>query len=747
MAEVRGRFLLEGGAPAAGATWYVEGSESNEELVRLHGLPEDWSDPTGTTDVDGRFVLRFDPPRAFQFWISVKAPGHAPAVWRPDIAPGQILDLGTVTLALGATVAGRLMDVAGMPILGERWSVRVQSSGLAAPDDREDPLTFADVDPATGAFRLDDVQPGPNVVEAYGPLSVEIEPVRVSLESGQFLTCDLAYSGPRSSTRILVAPRVRPNPQHRSLDPEHVRLRGDDGHERTAARHPQRTYLVFDDLPSGLYQLEIDDPWFKPWSQAGIAPGTEVNAQLEPCATVLLTARGPSGAVLPAEEVSVALLRPGGMPREIPLQEEDQRFDGRLALFPGDHALRVRSGTLEGELGVTGLGFDETRALEVALAEAPHLAGRLVDRDGTPIPDHEVLLLEPAAVDDSEASPVLPMNASSGDPERWRRQVGIALTAEDGSFRLPLRTVGTYLVQARRSAGVSVTSAPLTLAPGESRGDLELVLASGATVRGRVHGPPGISLAGMNLWIAPRGLQGRFDTFLKTPTVLSDDGTFALEGLPAGELGMLIDLPDVQRSEFGEDSCSVQGSSPIQVDVLEIAADATLEREPSIAALVGTIALDVSVNGVPCPWARVRLQQNNQILDGRAGSSGHWGPMLAFAGEWTVTISDPAGAWTWSSPNPVSVAAGVQRSESLSIEFVRASLRITDEEGHPRIDQRLHIAHEGARLPFAGGKTDAEGRAELGLAPGRYRISLDPFEGGVTVEWTASGPLVTELQL
>ncbi|MDF1799581.1 MAG: hypothetical protein P1V81_10425, partial [Planctomycetota bacterium] len=68
-ARLFGRFLLPGGAPAAGVVVKLHGMEGNTERALEHGLPADWHDPATTTAEDGTFELRLDPPRAFQFFL------------------------------------------------------------------------------------------------------------------------------------------------------------------------------------------------------------------------------------------------------------------------------------------------------------------------------------------------------------------------------------------------------------------------------------------------------------------------------------------------------------------------------------------------------------------------------------------------------------------------------------------------------------------------------------------------------
>src|SRR6185436_18024993 len=64
LAEIHGRFVFPGGAPAAGVSIEMHGWQSNQERVLQFGEPEDWVDPQAETDADGRFTVSFDPPRA-----------------------------------------------------------------------------------------------------------------------------------------------------------------------------------------------------------------------------------------------------------------------------------------------------------------------------------------------------------------------------------------------------------------------------------------------------------------------------------------------------------------------------------------------------------------------------------------------------------------------------------------------------------------------------------------------------------
>ena len=174
-AEIKGRVLLQGGAPAGGVSVQMQGWESNQERVNKYGLPVHWENPQATTAVDGRFSIVFEPPRAFQFTVRIKIAGYAGANWRwSEIASRDVIDLGDVELPRGGTIIARIVDQSGK-VLTTGWTAYAESSSGGVQRDfnggRDNTRVYANADPRTGDFRLEDLAPGSAKLTAYSRIA------------------------------------------------------------------------------------------------------------------------------------------------------------------------------------------------------------------------------------------------------------------------------------------------------------------------------------------------------------------------------------------------------------------------------------------------------------------------------------------------------------------------------------------------------------------------------------------------
>lgn len=125
-------------------------------------MPDDWEDLGADTDQDGRFALRFEPPRAFQFTLDAKTPGYSEASRRwGEIPPGDVVDVGEVTLLRAGVIEGQIVDGNGNPLTGPGWMVYADNDvsrigGRNDPDAevREARVTWTASGPAETAVGL-----------------------------------------------------------------------------------------------------------------------------------------------------------------------------------------------------------------------------------------------------------------------------------------------------------------------------------------------------------------------------------------------------------------------------------------------------------------------------------------------------------------------------------------------------------------------------------------------------------------
>ncbi len=777
LAEIRGRFLLAGGTPAAGTRFEIEGWKGNQERVLEFGEPDDWVDPTGSTDEDGRFSIRFDPPRAYQFTFEAKTPGYAGAEWRwGEILPGSVLDLGEVQLPRGATIEGRIVDPQGRLQPGQKWLVYAASIGLGRHEGRDETQVIAPVDPETGVFRAEDVWPGLTSLKAYSRVAKWLEGPRVLAISGETITADIVYGGPDNSRRITVTTFCALFHVMNAPAPEHIRLHG-AGEDPLLARKiaGSSQSFSFDELEPGKYTIEIDDPRYEPWSSQGVEPGTEVSARLTGSSALLLHVLDAENQPSERFELRVTFRNVNFWPREFEVHDGSDGLRDRLfaGLFPGDYTLEARcEDGRSGFVEVDSLAAGETRPVTIRLASTASVSGRVLHPDGQPVAGVEILLLVPAEEGDSDASPVLRSNASSSDETRSRRELDAAATDDAGRFRFALPAPGRYLVMAVASGGRRVSSPILEVQSGEELVNDDIVLARGGLVRGRIRVPEGASCAGLRVEVRPAS-RDLVDLFLGGPEAveLGPDGAFEIGPLRAGTATVSLLLPEVRlvHDQLIYTRVPEGPGARLELGTLEVPSDGALEVFHDIGErFPGSIRVRVDVNGTARAGLHVRLL----ALDGTGGSetrgstkpTGESDPIPVFPGTYRIEVHDPEQGWTHLQ-GAIAIATGAELSLAVSVQVTSGVLELIDARtGQPAANRNVSVSEDDGKsqLNWLTGvrSTDERGRLELTLTPGSYRLILDPpdlFELGrfpaddepraATIQWTIYGPADPRVEL
>ncbi|MEQ1893723.1 MAG: carboxypeptidase-like regulatory domain-containing protein [Planctomycetota bacterium] len=371
--------------------------------------------------------------------------------------------------------------------------------------------------------------------------------------------------------------------------------------------------------------------------------------------------------------------------------------------------------------------------------------------------DEEVLLLAPALVDDSNASLILGPGTFTSNPETYRKQLAATRTGADGSFRFDLPGPGNYLVFARTAGGATGSSSVYTLAAGQSASDVGLVLPAGASVSGHVTVAGG-SAAGLRLWIGTQSEDFAWMQACERAVTLASDGSYHLTDLAAGAAKVRVLLPADESFAGGGFARSNSFSTWVELGALTLVDGASLVQDFTLPAAPGRLTLDVTVNGAPAAGLAFLAEQavggdrQGFELEGESGPGGVCGPMLAFAGPWSVLIRSQEAGWLFDSGVTSLVTAGGNTRVAVDVTTVSGSLRFLDASGQPLVNREVILSPDRPDRPNLAiyprrFRTDALGRAELALTTGQYRFTLDTSTPGAVLQWTATGPASADLEL
>jgi len=349
------------------------------------------------------------------------------------------------------------------------------------------------------------------------------------------------------------------------------------------------------------------------------------------------------------------------------------------------------------------------------------------------------------------------------DP-RWRTlksEIGQCRSDAQGEFRVECVAPGEYFVRATGSYGLLCVTEPFALWPEESRHDVDVVLARGSFVGGRIVVPPGGSCVGLSVSLA-------HDRFVWAPSFarqeLGPDGRFDLGPVSPGSCELRLHLPPSTGN-----IPIPSGVSSVVVATLQLAQGEKLERDFEFPDFPGTIAIDVFVNGRPASnvamgfWVEDR--ERRLVLHGASDANGQFGPSPAFPGAWRLKVGNVRAGWTYAYPEPLLVATASVTRARIDVTIAEGEVSFFDVESGAALAQRtIYVLATEGDGPISRRKTDAQGRARWTLATGDYRFRLEPF--GVEIKtnyrgvptsidpahtvpfrWTNKGPELSEARL
>jgi|FLOH01.1.fsa_nt_gi hypothetical protein len=203
------QLVENSGAPIAGAT--LTATERSRQDIYYgmsvaSGGRKTTFEASATTDKDGRVTMEVEPGKALQ--LEGRGEFWAPFSHRlAALAPGEDLDLGTMTLTAGDLLVGRVLDPSGKPLAGA--SVGLEESGSSMM--RGSTVTRHATTAEDGSFRMGGLPTGKYRVQARsaGFVAAELDPLVIP-GTGRAVEATLAMTEGRVAEGTVVDIDGRP---------------------------------------------------------------------------------------------------------------------------------------------------------------------------------------------------------------------------------------------------------------------------------------------------------------------------------------------------------------------------------------------------------------------------------------------------------------------------------------------------------------------------------------------------------
>ena len=738
------------GTPAVGVPWTFDGEWSGFDWSGVGRPPR--TPQSGVTGRDGRIVVNFPPTEGAFFSLKVTPPELATVAWASDEKLAGVRDLGNVTLVRGATLHGRVTCGDGRPVpAGVELGIDRSSSAPGSISrvsrwlESDEAVTDAD-----GAYAFRDVWPGHVKVYAHVPATRGASSRELDLAAGEEAVVDLVYDGPAVDHRIVVD--VRPAMDTRSLDDDeakYITLHGGS----IEARHPVQpegwAYLAFEDLPPGVYTVDVTDPAFDAWRRDNVSPGPSPlriglvgNTSLEVQAIDAATRA-------PVELFGVALqsaLRSGVQMRDgVPSLPYSSAWAhpvakishpaGRVVidgLEANPHAVHVEApGYLAWDTVWMGAEPHGQGAVLAELHRAVRVSGQVVLGDGRPAARVRVGLFDapwdgapPQLFVNEEEDRDLP----TGDGTCLERTT--TRTDDSGRFVIENVPTGRFVVRAYVSSAVDALSAPLDFTEGQLVDDVRLVLPDACWLDGRIALPPGMS--GDDLCVAAGRVDaGPADAARALLPIIADvggDGRFRLGPAIAGTWDVWV-LPGRhwQPMTFGPDAWTGAPSPAHRIGRVTLPRDGEQVFELG-SGPPGYAEVHVSAAGQPAAGLRVNLFDPSapaaELASGTTNDAGvaRIGPL--WPAETGVAVTSPVADWVVVAPNRAVVPPGGVGVAAVSLDVVEAELDCVDAaSGQPLANTVIVVySRTGSEWQSQLWRTDARGTIRLQRPAGELRI-------------------------
>lgn len=670
------RLVLEEIHRARGQVLDPYGEPVADVAIRLYpwreGLPTrsrrgpESPPPSFLSDKEGRFLIPDAAPGIYDLEVEAE---DFPLVTLPglEIFDREETDLGTLHLAAGVALDGRVIDRDGQPIDGAAIYVARQIPYETQWMERASPDAWSD---SEGVFTL-----GGLLAERRVHLGVR--------RSGYAPTNILSISA-QSPEPVEIL--LRPTSQiigrvvdERGRAIAGVRIESQSAlHIRRQAQSDDGGHFTLTDVPPGKVELTAGAEGYEPLHLNSLevpadAPLDDVKFVLRPGATIFGVVT--NAAQIPQSKVRLMIGQP-------PLQLVDTEEDGTYrvqGIPPGRHPLMARHENFQPTSSVLEIADDldaeaEPRRFDIVLRERPgvEVLGRIVGPDNEPVGEARVRL-----------------GPSS------------AMTAADGTFELRAVPPGLHTLTAEKNGYAKARLPGIEVGSVVRRG-LELALHRGTTLQGTLHGLEFDDLA--KVWItAVRPGES-------LPGAANAQGRYRITHLSPG-FWTLRAWVGAERHKSKTFTIS-EGEAEVEMD---------LDFSTGVA-LSGT----VWKGGSPLSGANIQV-----LLAGTAARTGTTtSPDGSFRLEGLETGLYELSVRGEGNVRLYDERIELETEEHLTIELDTMHLAGTlhdEATGAPLVGSALRLlVIEGRRAKWiAGARSDTEGRFEFGeLPPGNYTLRV-----------------------
>lgn len=741
--HIVGTLRLPSGAPAAAAQLSVRGWGGNSQRIAKYGKPDDWKNLEGEADSEGRFDLAFVPPRAFQFVLEAAMEGHASLSWRwGEIEQGSTVDVGTLTFDPACVIRGRVVDGKGGST-GINWRVYADESGTRGIGGRTGTSVSVPVNAATGDFELVGMPPGMVELKAYSRSANWIDGPTIEVEPGSVATAEIVFDGPDLSSTITVRTFCRGYSGFTNPMEGRIVARDAGGQEFVAKKiEGSSQSWAIEELPDGVYDLEVTSAVHETWTKTGVRPGEAVDARLRGSAALALTVvDGGTGQPLTDYRLRLRYENARWFPNVYTIRDRGRAlppgglFEG---VIPWDITALVDAegyAVTEHPLGQVKAGT--TASAEVGLLRGGTVELRVVNADGTPAARAKVVV-------HPFHEGYVPGDVFSGPRDQASMNAFRAGTLdesadENGAVTMSAMATGEYGAYAE-VGGVTTEDVKFALSEG-SRETVELRLPARGALHGTLTGLESGELETLRIKVQPAGQRlphGR----IRDLTPLDGTGDFRVEGLAVGEHEVrLLRVPGQGgRHSMGTMQGVVLGNVTIEPG------PPTVRTFDGASLTPGTLKVRVSVNGQSADGHVVHVQGTGGQGSMRATTDdgGHATCEGLFPGEYRVSVNPTDGRWQFFAPMPTTVVAKTESLATVDIETIKGRIRLVAK------DTGAPLAELSVNVNSTVCTTDSDGWLELEAPEGRVTLMASSPEGKHwfdQVAWGPAGPAKTVIEV